>query len=101
MDLIVESIFTRSNMAIKVAIFFMVQALVYLILSKSSSIFSNSDLKRTHSFRPARSVSIRRFLTALADMPTGGEFSPAVPKGSTAAETTPKCGFARRQNYAS
>ncbi|KAH7544800.1 uncharacterized protein LOC107434156 [Ziziphus jujuba] len=65
-----------SDMLIKVGLFFLVQALVYLILSKSSSIFSKST-KRSHSFKPARSVSVRRFLAALSDMPAGGELSPS------------------------
>ncbi|XP_030511075.1 uncharacterized protein LOC115725635 [Cannabis sativa] len=77
MDSIIGSSFSGSEMVIKIAIFFMVQALVYLILSKSSTVFSSSDLKRSHSFRPARSVSIRRFMAALADMPAGGELSPS------------------------
>ncbi|KAF4390901.1 hypothetical protein CsatB_014804 [Cannabis sativa] len=91
MDSIIGSSFSGSEMVIKIAIFFMVQALVYLILSKSSTVFSSSDLKRSHSFRPARSVSIRRFMAALADMPAGGELSPSGSKGSsTVAATTPK-----------
>lgn len=60
----------------RVAMFFVVQALVYLILSKSSSIFSTKTTKRSHSFKPARSVSVRRILAALSDMPVGGEPSP-------------------------
>ncbi|XP_030966569.1 uncharacterized protein LOC126724157 [Quercus robur] len=59
----------------KVALFVLVQALVYLILSKSSSIFSK-DTKRSFSFKPARSVSINRILAAISDMPAGGEPSP-------------------------
>ncbi|KAJ0038375.1 hypothetical protein Pint_24120 [Pistacia integerrima] len=42
-------------MLIKVLMFAIVQALVYLILSKSSNIFSKSNYKRSHSFKPARS----------------------------------------------
>ncbi|KAG2669349.1 hypothetical protein I3843_14G029700 [Carya illinoinensis] len=58
----------------KVAMFVLVQALVYLILSKSSSIFSrNSDIKSL-SFRQVRSLSINRILAALGDMPA--ELSP-------------------------
>lgn len=59
----------------KVAVFVLVQALVYLILSNSSSIFSK-DTKRSFSFKPARSVSINRILAAISDMPAGGESSP-------------------------
>ncbi|KAF3452644.1 hypothetical protein FNV43_RR03077 [Rhamnella rubrinervis] len=65
----------------KVAMFIVVQALVYLILSKSSSIFSTKSTRRSHSFKPARSVSVRRMLAALSDMPVGGEPSPS-PKDS-------------------
>ncbi|VVB07456.1 unnamed protein product [Arabis nemorensis] len=62
----------------KVALFALVQALVYLILSKSSRVFSKSNsMKRAYSFRPARSVSIRRILAALQDIPAGGEMSPS------------------------
>ncbi|PON32188.1 hypothetical protein PanWU01x14_363490 [Parasponia andersonii] len=94
--------FSGSEMAMKVAIFVLVQALVYLILSKSSTIFSSSDLKRSHSFRPARSVSIRRFMAALADIPAGGELSPSVPKGSPkTTATAPKPAAAHRQKHAS
>nr|XP_009778609.1 PREDICTED: uncharacterized protein LOC104227928 [Nicotiana sylvestris]XP_016489872.1 PREDICTED: uncharacterized protein LOC107809721 [Nicotiana tabacum] len=63
-----------SSMLIKVGLFVLVQALVYLILSKSSNIFSKT--KRSYSFRTARSVSIRRMAAALADLPAGGEPSP-------------------------
>ncbi|XP_070038343.1 uncharacterized protein [Nicotiana tomentosiformis] len=63
-----------SSMLIKVVLFVLVQALVYLILSKSSNIFSKT--KRSYSFRTARSVSIRRMAAALADLPAGGEPSP-------------------------
>ncbi|PIN25147.1 hypothetical protein CDL12_02089 [Handroanthus impetiginosus] len=59
----------------KVALFILVQALVYLILSQSSSIFSNKP--RSHSFKPAGSLSIRRWAAALADIPAGGESSPS------------------------
>lgn len=67
------------HMLMKVALFVLVQALVYLILSKSSSIFSK-DTKRSFSFKPARSVSINRILAAISDMPAGGEPSP-LPRG--------------------
>ncbi|XP_057457301.1 uncharacterized protein LOC130748157 [Lotus japonicus] len=56
------------DMLLKVAMFFVVQALVYLILSSSSNIFSK-DMKRSNSFRPARSVSIRRMLAFISDFP--------------------------------
>lgn len=68
------------DMLVKVALFFLVQALVYLILSNSSNIFSKT-VKRSHSFRPARSISIRRMLAVLSDMPPEGEPSPSSAKG--------------------
>jgi hypothetical protein len=64
------------DMLVKVAMFFLVQALVYLILSNSSNIFSK-DIKRSNSFKPARSVSIRRMLAYLSDFPPEGEPSPS------------------------
>ncbi|KAI6685571.1 hypothetical protein NL676_031484 [Syzygium grande] len=60
----------------KIAMFLLVQALVYLILSKSSDVFSKDKKPRSLSFKPARSVSIRRILAALSDLPAGGEPSP-------------------------
>ncbi|CAN4126130.1 unnamed protein product [Withania somnifera] len=62
------------NVLIKVGLFALVQALVYLILSKSSNVFSKT--RRSYSFQTARSVSIRRMAAALADLPAGGEPSP-------------------------
>ncbi|KAL1300171.1 hypothetical protein HN51_044845 [Arachis hypogaea] len=64
------------DILLKVAVFFLVQALVYLILSNSSNIFSK-NIKRTHSFKPARSVSIRQMLALLSDFPPEGEPSPS------------------------
>ncbi|KDP20380.1 hypothetical protein JCGZ_05263 [Jatropha curcas] len=72
-------------MLLKIVMFAVVQALVYIILSKSSNIFSKT-VKRTYSFRPARSVSIRRILAVLEDMPAGGELSPP-PKNSLSSST--------------
>ncbi|XP_074325555.1 uncharacterized protein LOC141663663 [Apium graveolens] len=77
MDMITE--YDLGDVLVKIALFVLVQALVYLILSNSSNLFSNSP-RRSPSFRPARSVSIRRFLAALSDMPAGGELSPTTPK---------------------
>ncbi|XP_010475257.1 PREDICTED: uncharacterized protein LOC104754704 [Camelina sativa] len=66
------------GMLMNVSIFALIQALVYLILSKSSSVFSTSKtMKRANSFRSARSISIRRILATLQDMPAGGEMSPS------------------------
>ncbi|KAK2637163.1 hypothetical protein Ddye_031955 [Dipteronia dyeriana] len=64
------------EVVLKVALFCLVQALVYLILSKSSNIFSKTK-SASHIFRPARSVSIRRILAAIQDLPPGGEPSPS------------------------
>ncbi|KAK3027153.1 hypothetical protein RJ639_041254 [Escallonia herrerae] len=66
------------DILVKVALFVLVQALVYLILSNSSDVFSGSKIKKSLSFRPARSVSIHRMLAAISDMPEGGEASPHV-----------------------
>lgn len=67
---------------IKVAMFVVVQALVYLILSKSSSVFSTKTTKRSHSFKPARSVSVRRMLAALSDVPVGEPSPPPMDQQS-------------------
>ncbi|CAN8311349.1 unnamed protein product [Cochlearia groenlandica] len=57
----------------KVSIFGIVQALVYLILSKSSSVFAKSKtMKRGYSFRSTRSISFNRILEVFQDMPLGG-----------------------------
>ncbi|KAK9283130.1 hypothetical protein L1049_011361 [Liquidambar formosana] len=65
------------DMMLKVGVFVVVQALVYLILSKSSNIFSKTKMRPVDSFKTARSVSIRRMLAALSDLPPGGEPSPS------------------------
>ncbi|KAK7243461.1 hypothetical protein RIF29_38258 [Crotalaria pallida] len=64
------------DMLIKVAMFILVQALVYLILSNSSNIFSK-NVKRSNSFKPARSISIRRMLALISDLPPEGEATPS------------------------
>ncbi|KZV47221.1 hypothetical protein F511_07644 [Dorcoceras hygrometricum] len=63
------------SILLKVALFIIVQALVFFILSKSSNVFSKTQ--RTHSFKTARSLSIRRWAAALADIPAGSELSPS------------------------
>lgn len=68
------------DMLIKVVVFILVQALVYLILSNSSNVF-NKNMKKSNSFRPARSVSIRRMLALISDFPPEEEPSPS-PKGA-------------------
>ncbi|XP_048575282.1 uncharacterized protein LOC125556638 [Triticum urartu] len=64
-----------SEALFKFAVFVLVQALVYLILSQSSDVFSGA--RSLSSFRrPARSVSLRRMVTQLlTEMPAGGELS--------------------------
>ncbi|KAL5719582.1 hypothetical protein ACHQM5_012338 [Ranunculus cassubicifolius] len=63
------------EVVMKVGIFLLVQALVYFILSSSSSIFSNN--MRSTSFKSVRSVSISRIMAAISDLPAGGEPSPS------------------------
>ncbi|KAH0726185.1 hypothetical protein KY285_001894 [Solanum tuberosum] len=63
------------HMLIKVGLFILVQGLVYLILSKSSNVFSKTQ--RSYNFKTVRSLSIRRITAALADLPVGGEPSPS------------------------
>lgn len=65
------------DVLVKVGVFVLVQALVYIILSKSSDVFSTDKTKKSLGIRPVRSVSIRRFIAALSDMPSGGEPSPS------------------------
>ncbi|CAL5037420.1 unnamed protein product [Urochloa decumbens] len=56
----------------KVAVFVLVQALVYLILRKSSDVFApGKATARSLSFRPMRSMSVRRVLAAFSDVPVG------------------------------
>ncbi|GJN29341.1 hypothetical protein PR202_gb17562 [Eleusine coracana subsp. coracana] len=69
----------------KVAVFMLVQALVYLILRKSSDVFSPARTTgRSRSFRPMRSMSVRRVLASFSDVPVGipedgGAPSPSAP----------------------
>ncbi|KAK4764917.1 hypothetical protein SAY86_026007 [Trapa natans] len=62
---------------LKVGMFILVQALVYIILSKSSNVFSTERINKSPSFRPSRSISIRRFMAAFSDTPYGDETSPS------------------------
>ena len=59
----------------KFAVFVLVQALVYLILAQSSSVFSTT---KTLGLPPARSLSARRMVALLSDLPLDGEPSPRV-----------------------
>ncbi|CAH1448809.1 unnamed protein product [Lactuca virosa] len=71
-----------SDTLVKVGLFILVQLLVYLILSSSSNIFSNTAPSlRATSFRTVPSASIRRIMAALSDLPAGDETSPST-KGS-------------------
>jgi len=68
----------------KVAVFTLVQALVYLILRKSSDVFAPGRTARSLSFRPMRSMSVHRVLAAFSDVPVGvpvdgGAGAPAPP----------------------
>ncbi|WVZ82041.1 hypothetical protein U9M48_029353 [Paspalum notatum var. saurae] len=71
---------------VKVAVFAVVQALVYLILRKSSDVFAPAGGKkapaRSFSFRPMRSMSVRRVLAAFSDVPVGVPEEPSVAAGS-------------------
>ncbi|XP_062217583.1 uncharacterized protein LOC133917736 [Phragmites australis] len=56
---------------VKVAVFVLVQGLVYLILRNSSNVFSKDSRLRSLSFRQMRSMSVRRVLAPLSDVPVG------------------------------
>ncbi|XP_048425548.1 uncharacterized protein LOC125470470 [Pyrus x bretschneideri] len=71
MDVEITSLALVNNTLMKVAMFVVVQALVYLILSSSSSLFSRNKLRSLNSFRPIRSASINRILAVISDLPTG------------------------------
>ncbi|KAF0901787.1 hypothetical protein E2562_006248 [Oryza meyeriana var. granulata] len=66
----------------KFAVFLVVQVLVYLILSKSSSgVFSGAGTSRSASFRRLeRSESARRMATLLVEMPRPRD-TPSTPAG--------------------
>jgi formate--tetrahydrofolate ligase len=71
---------------LKVGLFVLVQALVYLILAQSSSVFSTT--KTLGSLHPSRSLCARRMVALLSDLPLGGEPSPrAVSGGEKSYET--------------
>ncbi|KAG9157147.1 hypothetical protein Leryth_019093 [Lithospermum erythrorhizon] len=59
----------------KMGIFIAVQALVYIILSNSSNIFSKTRPRST-TIKSIRSISIRRIEASLADLPIGEPLSP-------------------------
>ncbi|KAG4180721.1 hypothetical protein ERO13_A10G182200v2 [Gossypium hirsutum] len=54
----------------KMLMFLIVQALVYLILSKSSHVFSNNKMMTSSlSFKAARSLCFWRILASMSDFP--------------------------------
>ncbi|KAM3332604.1 hypothetical protein ACQJBY_028034 [Aegilops geniculata] len=55
----------------KVAVFLLVQGLVYLILTNSSDVFSKDKKLGSLSFRSMRSMSVRRVLAPFSDVPVG------------------------------
>ena len=71
MDVEITSLALVNNTLMKVAMFVVVQALVYLILSSSSRLFSKNKLRPFNSFQPLRSASINRILAFISDLPTG------------------------------
>ncbi|CAM0943805.1 unnamed protein product [Alopecurus aequalis] len=66
----------------KVAVFLLVQGLVYLILTKSSDVFSKDKVLRSLSFRTMRSMSVRRVLAPLSDVPVGTDEPGSAPSPS-------------------
>ncbi|KAL5563990.1 hypothetical protein UlMin_033737 [Ulmus minor] len=69
MTTMMESSF--GDVIMKVALFVIVQALVYFILTSSSDVFSKKT--RSFSFKQARSSSINRILNTVSDLPLGGD----------------------------
>ncbi|ONM22300.1 hypothetical protein Zm00014a_025260 [Zea mays] len=80
---------------IKVGMFVLVQALVYLILSQSSTVFSRT---KSLALRPARSLSARRMLALLSDLPlVAGEPSPVAAFARTRSALSPMLAAAGRK----
>ncbi|KAH7683743.1 hypothetical protein IHE45_05G202500 [Dioscorea alata] len=66
-----------SDDLMKVGVFILVQALVYLILSSSSGLFSVAEVSSSISSKNIQCQKIRRiFLDVLSDLPPNGEPSP-------------------------
>jgi formate--tetrahydrofolate ligase len=74
-----ELVASQHGALLKVGLFVLVQALVYLILAQSSSVFSTA--KTVGSLRPSRSLSVHRMVALLSDLPLGGEPSPRAVSG--------------------
>ncbi|KMT14059.1 hypothetical protein BVRB_4g078870 [Beta vulgaris subsp. vulgaris] len=51
--------------------FLIVQALVYLILTSSSNIFSKNKNLKSFSFKGAQSSNVRHLLSLISDVPSG------------------------------
>ncbi|XP_021734849.1 uncharacterized protein LOC110701519 [Chenopodium quinoa] len=58
------------DMLINLGLFLAVQALVYLILTNSSNVFSKNKNLRSFSFKRTRSSSVRNLLSLISDMPS-------------------------------
>ncbi|PKU73797.1 hypothetical protein MA16_Dca011943 [Dendrobium catenatum] len=72
MDCFLFSLELSENDLWKVGMFLLVQALVYIVLSKSSNIFSSSRM-RSLSFQTVRSPSLQRMLEMFSDPPLAAE----------------------------
>ncbi|CAM0951610.1 unnamed protein product [Alopecurus aequalis] len=68
-----EIVASQHGALLKVGLFVLVQALVYLILAQSSSVFSST---KTLGIRPAQSLCASRMVALLSDLPLGAEPSP-------------------------
>ncbi|KAK1387522.1 hypothetical protein POM88_015700 [Heracleum sosnowskyi] len=62
---------------VKMTLFVIVQALIYVILTHSSDVFSTKKMIRSLSFKPPRNISIRRMLSTISEVPESGEESPS------------------------
>ncbi|CAM0951609.1 unnamed protein product [Alopecurus aequalis] len=65
-----ELVASQHGALLKVGLFVLVQALVYLILAQSSSVFSST---KTLGIRPAQSLCASRMVALLSDLPLGGK----------------------------
>lgn len=82
------AILEETDSLIKVAMFVLVQALVYFILSNSSDVFSNNKMIKSLSFK--RTLSISRMLAAISDIPPGSPSSASFPSPTQEYSTTMK-----------
>lgn len=80
----------------KVAVFVLVQGLVYLILRSSSDVFSKDGRLRSLSFRPMRSMSVRRVLAALSDVPVGTDDASPSPSMAMSPAASPPSSSRRK-----